>query len=42
MINSENKCVLEETEQGGRSRRESRKKDELREGRRRDFMNEDT
>lgn len=33
--------MLEETEQGGRDRRESRKKDELGEGRGRAFRNGD-
>lgn len=42
MIDMENKCMLEETEQGGKNRRESRKKDELGEGKERGFMNEDT
>lgn len=43
MINSENKCILEETEQGRRSRKESRKKGELGGGRGRDcFITEDT
>lgn len=44
LINSEGeKCVLEKTDQGGRRRRKSRKKDELGEGRQKeDFMNEDT